>query len=303
MAGTFIQLPLTGASPFWGNAVSTAASLPAVGDVTGEVLLVLDTASLYYWDGAAWQQLVDGLADVSGPASATDNALALFNGTSGKVIKAASAITASRALASNGSGVPVASATTATELGYVNGVTSAIQTQLDDKEPTITVLPIAKGGTNSGTALSNNRVMASSGGAVVEASAITAARALISDANGIPTHATTTATEIGYLNGVTSAIQTQIDAKAAGAASSTDNAIARYDSTTGKVLQNSAVTIDDNGTLFLESTTAMFRPPSLTTGERDALTPVAGAMIYNETTGRFQGYFDGSWQNLHGWGD
>jgi hypothetical protein len=50
-------------------------------------------------------------------------------------------------------------------------------------------------------------------GAMADASAITASRALISDVNGIPTHATTTSTEIGYVNGVTSAIQTQLDAK------------------------------------------------------------------------------------------
>lgn len=43
------------------------------------------------------------------------------------------AVTASRALASDGSGFITPSATTATELGYVNGVTSAIQTQLDAK--------------------------------------------------------------------------------------------------------------------------------------------------------------------------
>lgn len=46
-----------------------------------------------------------------------------------------------------------------------------------------------------------------------DAAAITAARALISDANGIPTHSTTTSTELGYVSGVTSAIQTQIDIK------------------------------------------------------------------------------------------
>jgi hypothetical protein len=39
--------------------------------------------------------------------------------------------------------------------------------------------------------------------------------------------------------------QTQLDAKAAGAASSTDNAAARYDSTTGKIIQNSALIIAD----------------------------------------------------------
>lgn len=100
-----------------------------------------------------------------------------------------------------------------TEFGYLDGVTSSIQTQLNGKEPTITTLSIAKGGTNSGTALNNNRVMKSSGGAIVEAAAITAARALISDANGIPTHSAVTATELGYVSGVTSAIQTQLNSK------------------------------------------------------------------------------------------
>jgi hypothetical protein len=75
-------------------------------------------------------------------------------------------------------------------------------------------LPIANGGTNSGTALSNNRVMKSAGGAIVEAAAITAARVLISDANGIPTHSTVTDTTLGYLD-ATSSIQTQLNAKQA----------------------------------------------------------------------------------------
>lgn len=74
-------------------------------------------------------------------------------------------------------------------------------------------LGVSQGGTNSGTALSNNRVMQSSGGAIVEAAAITASRALVSDSNGIPTHSAVTATELGYLSGVTSAIQTQLGAK------------------------------------------------------------------------------------------
>lgn len=77
-----------------------------------------------------------------------------------------------------------------------------------------TDVTIADGGTNSSAALNNNRVMQSSSGAIVEAAAITANRALISDANGIPIASVTTATEIGYVNGVTSAIQTQLDGKA-----------------------------------------------------------------------------------------
>ena len=43
--------------------------------------------------------------------------------------------TVSRALVSNGSGVISPATTTSTEIGYVNGVTSAIQTQLDLKAP------------------------------------------------------------------------------------------------------------------------------------------------------------------------
>ena len=43
---------------------------------------------------------------------------------------------------------------------------------------------------------------------------LTASRALVSDSNGdVSATTTTTSTEIGYVNGVTSAIQTQLDAK------------------------------------------------------------------------------------------
>ena len=56
-----------------------------------------------------------------------------------------------------------------TEFGYLDGVTSAIQTQLNAKQPTLTLpLSIANGGTNSGTALSNNRAIVSSSGNIVE---------------------------------------------------------------------------------------------------------------------------------------
>lgn len=77
------------------------------------------------------------------------------------------------------------------------------------------VLPVANGGTNSSAALNNNRIIISSGGAIVEDAAITASRALASDANGIPVASATTATELGYVSGVTSAIQTQLNGKQA----------------------------------------------------------------------------------------
>lgn len=99
--------------------------------------------------------------------------------------------------------------TSATELWSA----SKISTELAGKEDSFTTLPISKGGTNSSTALNNDRVMISSAGAIVEAAAITANRALVSDASGIPVASAVTDTELGYVSGVTSAIQTQLDAK------------------------------------------------------------------------------------------
>lgn len=49
------------------------------------------------------------------------------------------------------------------------------------------VATIAQGGTNSSTALNNNRMMVSSGGKIVETSAITAGSILFADSNGLPT--------------------------------------------------------------------------------------------------------------------
>jgi len=58
-------------------------------------------------------------------------------------------------------------------------------------------------------------INASAAIAVSKLAPLTASRALVSDGSGFVSAATTTATEIGYVNGVTSAIQTQLDAKQA----------------------------------------------------------------------------------------
>lgn len=57
--------------------------------------------------------------------------------TGGASTIVATNLTVSRALMSNASGKVAVSAVTSTELGYLTGATSAIQTQLDGKEPTI----------------------------------------------------------------------------------------------------------------------------------------------------------------------
>ena len=108
--------------------------------------------------------------------------------------KAGNSYTASRALISNSSGNIAVSAVTSTELGYLDGVTSAIQTQLNGKQASIT-------GAASTIASSN----------------LTASRALISNSDGKVAVSAVTSTELGYLDGVTSAIQTQLDSKLSGA--------------------------------------------------------------------------------------
>ena len=64
-------------------------------------------------------------------------------------------LTASRALVSNGSGKVAVSAVTATELGYLDGVTSAVQTQLNAKQASLTF------GKSSGNALKSEEALTS----------------------------------------------------------------------------------------------------------------------------------------------
>ena len=135
------------------------------------------TAELNYVDGvtsAIQTQINSKQATITGAATTIDDA----------------DLTASRAVVSNSSGKVAVSAVTATELGYLDGVTSAIQTQIDSKQGTLS---------------------------------LTASRALVSDSGGSVNVSPVTSTEIGYLDGVTSAIQTQIDSKINGTSLNASN--------------------------------------------------------------------------------
>ena len=99
-------------------------------------------------------------------------------------------LTINKALISNASGKVAVSRVSDVELGYLSGVGSYIQTQLSNKQGTVT-----------GAA------------STVTTSSLTTARALISDASGkIAVSPTITSTELACLDGVTSTLQTQVSA-------------------------------------------------------------------------------------------
>jgi len=142
------------------------------------------------------------------------------------------ALTASRAVASDASGFLVSATTTATELGYVNGVTSAIQTQLNTKSPsasptftgTVTLpTPYTIGAvsmTATGTELNYMAGVTSAVQTQINTKAPTASPTFTGTVT-LPTpytigavSMTATGTELNYVAGVTSAIQTQLNLKA-----------------------------------------------------------------------------------------
>lgn len=70
MAEVFIKLGQGGAVNYK-TSVENAASLPMVGNVTGDVRVTKDTASLYIWDGSAWQLASGGGGGSPGGSSGT----------------------------------------------------------------------------------------------------------------------------------------------------------------------------------------------------------------------------------------
>lgn len=95
----------------------------------------------------------------------------------------------------------------------------------------------------------NADVNASAGIALTKLAAMTANRAVVSDGSGFLVPATTTATEIGYVSGVTSAIQTQLNGKQATLVSGTN--IKTINGTTllgsGDITVATALTVEQSG--------------------------------------------------------
>lgn len=207
---TNAQIPsaLTGAVSYQGswNASTNTPTIPAAASGNKGYYYVVSVAgstvvnTISDWkqgdwiisNGTTWEKVdnTDSVISVAGKTGAVT--LAIGDITSLQTSLDAKAPTASPTF----TGTVTLPATTSvgnvssTELGYLDGVTSAIQTQINGKQATIT------GGATS-----------------IVSSNLTVSKALVSDASGKVSASTATATEVSYLVGVTQAIQTQLDGK------------------------------------------------------------------------------------------
>ena len=127
MANKYIRLGYTGAggggSSFVKDPVANPAALPSSGNNAGDLRYALSVNQWYKWNGTAWSSWVGDLDP-------------------------------SKAMITDANGLPDSSAVTATELGYVAGVTSGIQSQINTvankASDLVTLSGVAANSTNLG---------------------------------------------------------------------------------------------------------------------------------------------------------
>lgn len=167
---------------------------------------------------------------------------------------------AGKAVITDGSGFITVSPTTATQLGYLSGVTSDVQTQINTKisaetDPSVSAfakaaLPTCGAGEvlkANGTSLScvtdNSGAGAYSGGNNL---------VIVTDGTGALSDSTISTTKLGYLSGVTSDIQTQINTKQATISKTTTQDVSKlriYGANTTNYVELSTATLTGNRTL------------------------------------------------------
>ena len=254
------QATITGAATTIDDADLTA-SRAVVSDGSGKVAVSAVTSTeLGYLDGvsSAIQTQIDSKqATITGAATTIDDA----------------DLTASRAIVSDGSGKVAVSAVTSTEIGYLDGVSSAIQTQINTTNTNLSDNSSRIAATVTETTAVEARRVANIAGAVstITTGNLTASRAVVSDGSGKVAASAVTATELGYVDGVTSAIQTQIDSKQAtitGAATTIDDT---------NLTASRALASDGSGKVAVASTT---------TTELNQLNAITrGSLIYGNASG------------------
>lgn len=191
------------------------------------------------------------VGDVVGPASSTDNAVARFNGTTGKLLQN-SVVTVSDTGAIAG-----AASLTVVNTGFTSAyAANALGSYVN-----------AFGATSTYRVLIDSAVAATfgAGGTFATVGLATLASARVTNLAGVGTR------YVGADADGDLVITTTPTGDVVGPASATDNAIARYNLTTGKLIQNSSATISDAGQLDATSYAVGGTP-----GDSDTIDTAAG---------------------------
>ena len=126
-------------------------------------------------------------------------------------------------------------------------------------------LPIEQGGTNATTAAGAAANIITGSASTIASSKITASRALITNSNKNVAVSTTTSTELGYLSGATSNIQTQLDGKMSKTAKRVTDV---------KIVTDVHTIIGNHTTTYTESVASEVLEG---TGDYEAVIPLMGA--------------------------
>lgn len=143
---------------------------------------------------------------------------------------------------------------TSTMVGYLTNVTSDIQTQINGKQATVT-----------------------GGASTITSSNLTASKALVSDSSGKVAASSVTSTELGYVSGVTSAIQTQINSKLNKLTYEWNNAISF--GSTGKLCIGKFCCYDSNITIDIDATTSTTYHGTLVIALQNIGTSSGGSLV------------------------
>jgi hypothetical protein len=157
-------------------------------------------------DSVTTTKILDGAVTLSKLAADSVNASKIVDGSVGNAELATDAVT----------NVKVAAAAAIARSKLASGTASHVV--INDGSGVMSSeaqLALVRGGTNAdlSSASSHAFVHVNAAGTALQATLLTASRAVVTDGNGLPSSSSVTSTELGYLSGVTSSIQTQLDAR------------------------------------------------------------------------------------------
>lgn len=245
----------------WQDPVPTVGDLPAFGEDIGDVKIVTSTQEAYVWNGTSWvlfasPSFASGIVNLNGLSISTQF---FATGTAGTDFNIASSVAThtfnlpdagplARGVVTNVaqtfagtktfSSIPVISPFTIAGVVHNNasGLLSSSLIVNADVDPAAGIVYSKLTLTNS---IVNADINTAAGIALSKLAALTASRALQSDGSGVISVSTTTAAELAFVSGVTSAIQTQLNNKQP--LDATLTALAAYN-TNGYLVQTAADT-------------------------------------------------------------